>query len=200
MKRIPLALILIRALFGVIILFLAIFYPQNAQVPIVTLMVIGLLTDIFDGIIARRFNVSTLLLRRLDSTIDQLFWICVIVATYVLHPDFFKTNALKLYMIGTAELLAYIVCFIKFRKEVATHAIASKVWALSILAALVQVVLTGDSGWLFDTCFYLGVATRLEIIGILLVLKDWSNDVPSIYHAILLRKGKPIKRNKLFNG
>jgi CDP-diacylglycerol--glycerol-3-phosphate 3-phosphatidyltransferase len=34
----------------------------------------------------------------------------------------------------------------------------------------------------------------------LLVLKKWTADVPSFYHAIQLRKGKEIKRNKYFNG
>jgi len=32
------------------------------------------------------------------------------------------------------------------------------------------------------------------------ILKDWTNDIPSLYHAVLIRKGKEIKRHKLFNG
>ena len=40
----------------------------------------------------------------------------------------------------------------------------------------------------------------IEIIAILLVIKDWTNDVPSLYHAIILRQVKKIMRNKFFNG
>jgi len=95
---------------------------------------------------------------------------------------------------------AYLISFIKFKKEVATHAILSKFWTLTIVGTLIQVILTCDSSVIFTTCFYLGVISRIEIISILLILKVWTNDVPSFYHAILLRKGREIKRNKLFNG
>jgi CDP-diacylglycerol--glycerol-3-phosphate 3-phosphatidyltransferase len=53
---------------------------------------------------------------------------------------------------------------------------------------------------LFQWCFYVGMISRLEIIAILFLLRRWTNDVPSVYHAVLLRKGKEIKRHKLFNG
>lgn len=48
--------------------------------------------------------------------------------------------------------------------------------------------------------FVLGLLSRLEIIAILIMLKSWTNDVPSLLHAIKLRKGVPIKRNRYFNG
>ena len=38
------------------------------------------------------------------------------------------------------------------------------------------------------------------VIAILIVLKEWTNDVPTVYHSYKLRKGLPIKRHKLFNG
>lgn len=200
MKRIPLALIVIRALFGALIFLFAILQVTAYRQLIVALMITGLLTDVFDGIIARRLKVSTQQLRRLDSGTDQFFWLCVIAATYILCPGFFKANEVKMYMLIGAEALTYMVSFAKFRKEVATHAIASKVWALTLLATLVQVVLSCDSGILFDICFYLGLVTRIEIVLILIIMKEWASDVPSIYHATQLRKGKPIKKHKLFNG
>jgi hypothetical protein len=99
-----------------------------------------------------------------------------------------------------AEALTYMISYLRFRKEVATHAILSKVWTLTILATLIQVISTCSSAWIFTTCFYIGLITRIEIIAILFTIRKWENDVPSLYHAILIRQGKPIKRNKLFNG
>jgi hypothetical protein len=93
-----------------------------------------------------------------------------------------------------------MISYIKFRKEVATHAILSKIWTLTIMAVLTQIVLSCESLFLFNLCFYLGMISRIEIMGILLILKNWTNDVPSVYHVVLLRQGKTIKRNKLFNG
>ena len=73
MNKIPLTLIYARLLLGVCILLLSILRIDHYNVIAVVLFATGLLTDIFAGIIARRVNVSSEQLRRLDSTIDQVF-------------------------------------------------------------------------------------------------------------------------------
>ncbi|WP_316793785.1 CDP-alcohol phosphatidyltransferase family protein [Pedobacter frigoris] len=198
--HIPISLIYSRLLFSIVILLLSFTQPEYFRSMINILLITGLVTDVFDGIIARKLNVSTVKFRRLDSFIDQIFWLSALVGAYVICSEFFKENTLLLAVLLGAEALTYIVSYLKFKKEVATHAILSKVWTLTILATLVQIISTCDSSWLFITCFYMGMITRMEIIAILFIIKKWENDVPSLYHAVLIRKGKPIKRNKLFNG
>ncbi|WP_431200554.1 CDP-alcohol phosphatidyltransferase family protein [Mucilaginibacter sp. P19] len=73
MKKIPLLLILSRVLFGIIIIALSLIQCLYFRNIIIILMILGLLSDIFDGIIARRLNVSSPMLRRLDSGVDQFF-------------------------------------------------------------------------------------------------------------------------------
>lgn len=200
MKKIPLVLIWSRLVIGIfLILFSLSDSPLFSSVAIV-LITLGLLSDVFDGIIARRLNVSTTGLRRLDSIIDQIFWISIAVACYIRYPEFFSTNKVKIIILVATEVLAYVVSYLKFKKEVATHAISSKLWTLSLFATLIQLIATSSSTILFNICFVVGVITRFEIIMILLLIRQWTNDVPSVYHAFLLRKGKSIKRNKLFNG
>jgi phosphatidylglycerophosphate synthase len=179
---------------------LGIFKPELFRAIIIALIVLGLLSDIFDGIIARRLNISTEKLRRMDSTVDQFFWLCIVVSAYIVSPVFFKDNLVAILILLALEATCYVISFLKFKKEVATHAIASKIWTLFLFATLIQVIATGNSVLLFYVCFYLGVISRLEIIFILLILKDWTNDIPTVYHAVLIKKGKPIKRHKLFNG
>jgi CDP-diacylglycerol--glycerol-3-phosphate 3-phosphatidyltransferase len=158
------------------------------------------LTDILDGIIARHLNISTQKLRRYDSTVDQVFFISVITATYIQCPDFFKTNIYKLAILFGFEILTYAISFLKFRKEIATHSIGAKIWTLLLFATLIQIILQCKSDILFNLCFWIGLLTRCEIIAIIVILKKWTNDVPTFYHALKLRQGKTIKRNKLFNG
>jgi len=71
--------------------------------------------------------------------------------------------------------------------------------ALIVLGLLTD-IFDGIIARKLNICFYLGIISGVEIMVILLILKVWTNDVPGIYHAILLRQGKTIKRNKLFNG
>lgn len=199
-KRIPEGLIWLRLLLGFVIIGLCILQPAGYRAASVVLLTIGLLSDIFDGIIARKLGISTTRLRRLDSSVDQVFFIAVAFATYWQCPEFFRKNGLQIGILIGLEALTYIVSFLKFRKEIATHSIGAKLWTLTLFGVLVQVLLKCDSGWLFQVCFWLGALTRLEILAIVLTLKKWTNDVPSLYHALRLRQGKEIKRNKMFNG
>lgn len=196
----PAGLIYSRLVLGIVIVVFAVFQPEYLKTLLITAMIWAIISDVFDGIIARMLGISTEKLRRLDSSIDQIFWVCAIVGSFVLCADFYREHYMKISIILLLEVVSYAISFLRFRKEVATHAILSKFWAVTVLAVLIEIALRCDSSFLFDICFYAGVFTRLEIIAILLLIKEWANDVPSVYHAILLRKGKPIKRHKLFNG
>lgn len=200
MKHIPIILIISRLLIAVLFIVASLWHLEWSGWLIISLFSYALLSDIFDGIIARRLNVSTPLLRRLDSSVDQVFWISATVAMFIKCPDFWQEHSRKIILLLCFEAFTYVVSFWKFRKEVATHAIASKIWTLSLFATMVQVMVSCHSNILFEICFYGGVLTRIEIIAILLFLREWTNDVPSFYHAVQLRQGKAIKRNKIFNG
>ena len=193
-------LIYARLILGILVLFSAILNVAHYASIAVTFLTVGLFSDVFDGIIARRLNVSTIGLRRLDSTIDQIFFLCIVIATYLQRPTFFSAHLIALGLLMASEALIYVVSFWKFKREVATHSIGAKFWTLSLFATLVDVTLKGDSTILFQICFWFGIITRIEIVAILAILRDWTSDVPSFLHALRLRRGEEITRNRLFNG
>lgn len=199
-NKIPITLMYSRLAIGCTIILLSLQQINHYKLIAIVLLSVGLLTDVFDGIIARRLNISTQTLRRLDSAIDQLFFISFAIATYIQYPDFFKTNAVLLIILFSFEALTYLVSFVKFRKEIATHTIGAKIWTLLLFATLLQIIVQGHSVVLFTICFWVGLITRLEIIAIMLIIKEWTNDIPTIFHSIKLRQGKAIKRHKMFNG
>lgn len=199
MKRFPLYLIYSRLLFSLAIVVIAVLRLPHFQIYMIVLLLTGVFTDILDGIIFRKLNISDQELRRLDASVGQVFWITVFTSTCFCCPAFFHEHDIKLAIVIGMEVLTYIISFSRFKKEVAVHAISSKIWTLTILATIIQVVLTCHSTILFEISFYVGIATRLEIMLILLIIRQWHSDVPSVYHAVQLRKGKEIKRYKLFN-
>ena len=93
---IPKALIFSRLVIGITLIVLSSLHVENYKTIAVILFTVGLLTDIFDGIIARQLGISTQNLRRLDSSIDQIFFVSVAVATYIQCSAFFSANAVKL--------------------------------------------------------------------------------------------------------
>jgi len=198
--QIPTLLVYSRLVFGLLILIVTLQKPQFFPIYTVVFLTLGLISDIFDGIIARHLGVSDEKLRRLDSNIDQIFFICAIISIYLQQPLFFQQYIWPILILILFEVAIYMVSWIKFHKEVATHSIGAKIWTLFLFALLVQVTLIGQSQILFWIVFGLGILTRAEIIAIILVLKQWQNDVPSLKQAFRIRKGLPVQQNRLFNG
>ena len=54
--------------------------PQWVYFPI---LVIGTLSDIFDGILARRLGVATQRLRRYDSVTDIVYYLLILAAVWI---------------------------------------------------------------------------------------------------------------------
>lgn len=201
MKSIPFLLIYSRILIAIIIGLLT--YFSKATVTdywIVSLMVVGLLTDVFDGIIARRLNVSSEKLRVLDSNVDQFFWLVVIASIFYLNFKYIQENYWGILIILILEFSCYAISYVKFKKPIATHSILAKMWTLSLLAFLIDLTINHTSSIPFIICIILGIISRTEIILIVLKLKKWTTDIPSIFVVSNINKGIPIKKNKLFNG
>ncbi|SDH66671.1 CDP-diacylglycerol--glycerol-3-phosphate 3-phosphatidyltransferase [Chryseobacterium taeanense] len=199
MKTIPYILIAIRFILAPIIILLAYFKGEEYGFFILSLMYFGLLTDIFDGIIARKVGVSSEKLRRLDSQTDLIFWLSLGFAAYILNPDLIKNEWKGILLILAMETLCYIVSILKFKKETCTHAFLSKMWGLSLLIAFTYLIGFQQAGWAFYFMVALGFVAHIDVIMIILILPEWQYDVPSSYHAWKIKKGKKRKKSIFFN-
>lgn len=199
MKNIPYILIATRFIFAPIVFFLSYLKGEESRFLILALMFIGLLTDIFDGIIARKVGVSSEKLRRLDSQVDLVFWLSLGFAAYFMNPELIKEHWSSITTIFILEALCYIISIVKFKKETCTHAWLSKMWGLSLVIAFTYLIGFQKIGWAFDLTIFLGVISHIDVILIILILPKWQYDVPSCYHAWNIRKGKQRKKSTLFN-
>jgi phosphatidylglycerophosphate synthase len=200
MKRLPLILIAFRFLLAPVMLCLGFFYHTTYTKLIVTLLIAGLLSDILDGIIARKQNASTATLRRLDSQTDMIFWLSAGFTAWFIWPAVIRDNNFVIYILLGMEALCYLVSLLKFKRETCSHAYLSKFWGLTLLAAFIDLILNGHAGFLFYFCLIAGIVSHFDRILITLILPSWQHDVPSTYHAWLIRRGKAFKRFRLFNG
>ncbi len=199
MKTIPYILIAIRFLLAPVILFIAYSAGEKARLMILILMYVGLFTDIFDGIIARKAGVSSEKLRRMDSQTDLVFWLSLGFAAYFLNPEIIKNEWQGILLIFLMEALCYIVSLWKFGKETCTHAFLSKMWGLSLLIAFTYLIGFQQAGWAFYLTVILGFISHVDVILIVLLLPKWQYDVPSSYHAWRIRNGKQRKKTIFFN-
>jgi len=200
MKNIPYILIAFRLILGPVMIAITYSYGTVARILLAVLILLGILSDIFDGIIARKQGVSTERLRRLDSQIDVVFWLCTGWCAWLLNPEIIVDNRYGIATIFIMEALTYVFSLLKFGKETCTHALLSKLWGITLFAAFISIIGFGYGGIPLALAIIFGVISHIDVYLIILLLPKWTHDVPSAYHAWLIRQGKDIKRNKLFNG
>ncbi len=198
--NIPMLLITLRLLFAPLIIGLAYFKGVESTFAITILMLLGLLSDILDGIIARYQNISSEKLRRMDSQVDMVFWLSVGIATWLIHPKLIQENIISIRFILIMEGMCYVISLVKFGKETCSHAFLSKLWGISLFIAFTSLLGFNYAGLPFQVAIVLGMVSHIDRMLITLLLPKWTHDIPSAYHAYLIRKRIPFKRNKYFNG
>jgi len=146
----------------------------------------GFLSDVFDGVVARHHGASTSDLRRLDSTVDTIFYLAVAFCAWRLDPE-----ALRPYLpfvgilIGT-EVLNYVTAIVRLGREASYHALTARLFGLLLFIALFTLLATG-SGALLPVAIAAGFLSHAENLAITLVLPEWRHDVPSVLHAWRIR-------------
>ena len=200
MQNIPYLLIFFRLILGPIMIAITYTYGSSARIVLMVLILLGILSDIFDGIVARNQGVSTEKLRRMDSQTDLIFWVCTGWCAWLLNPEIIINNRYAITTIFIMEGLTYVFSFLKFGKETCTHALLSKLWGITLFTAFISIIGFGYGGIPLAMAVIFGIVSHVDVYLIILFLPKWTHDVPSCYHAWLIKKGRSIKRNKLFNG
>ena len=197
--NIPQGLILFRLLLAPIILGLAYFMEESSKPIILVLMYLGLISDILDGIVARKQNLSSAKLRRMDSQTDMIFWLSIGFATWILYPNLISDNSIAIWAILAMEISVYLISILKFKRETCTHAFLSKLWGITLLIAFTSLIGFNHAGIPFHVAIIMGLISHIDRILITLILSEWTHDIPSAYHAYLIRKGIDFKRNEYLN-
>lgn len=184
--RIPLLLTAVRVLLAPVLVILALVRPNRTAFGIC--LVIAFLSDVFDGIIARHLKVATSTLRRFDSIADSIFYVAALSAAWHLYPSVFRSHSAALVVLGALELVRYAFDFTKFNKEAAYHMWSSKIWGVLLFSGFFSLLALGRGGPLVGAAIYAGIVVDVEGLAISMVLRRWTSDVPSIVHAMHLRR------------
>ena len=149
--------------------------------------IIAILSDIFDGIIARRLGVSTVELRQSDSWADIFLFICLAISTSLVYPHVFIDFKTPLLLALAAQLILFTISLIKFKKLPSFHTYTAKAWGVMLLIATVSLF-----GFNYDKPLWLAIVfcwiNSTEEIAMTLLLPEWKCDVLSIFHALNLRR------------
>lgn len=181
----PLALTVLRLLLAPLVLALAAWQPLPAAFG--ACLAAALLSDVFDGVLARRLGQASASLRRLDSLADSVFYGACLWAIWRLQPQVLRSHTLPLLLLLGLEALRYAYDWLRFRREASYHTWSAKLWGLLLFLACWWVLVRGADGWPVGAALFIGIAADVEGLLISALLPCWRHDVPTLVHALRLR-------------
>lgn len=179
---IPFTLTATRVLLAPVLICLAVNFPTRIGFGIC--LVLGLLSDIFDGVIARRLGVVTPALRRFDSIADTIFYLAALFAAWYLYPQAIRPHMVALSVLASLEIARYVVDLAKFKREASYHMWSSKLWGASLFLGFFWLLVLGKTGLAVAIAIYIGIVADIEGLAISLVLREPRIEVPSLIHAL----------------
>ena len=181
-----LALTLLRLALAPVVVTLGL--TRNGGTAVAVLLVIGFLSDVFDGVVARRTGTATPILRRLDSTVDTVFYLGIAAAAWMLHRGEIRPLLPLILLVIATELGTNALCWLRFRREASYHAWSARMFGLALFAALLMLFAAGSPALLLPA-IVVGLLSHLENAAITLVLPEWRYDVRSLFVAWQIRQG-----------
>jgi CDP-diacylglycerol--glycerol-3-phosphate 3-phosphatidyltransferase len=173
-----LSLTLLRVALGLPLLWIAMARASGTLAA--ALIVVGFVSDVYDGVVARRFGVATAGLRRLDSAADTVFYLAAAFAIWRLHPDSVARYRWLVVGVLATQILNHAFEIWKFGKEASYHAYAAKAWGLLLFVSMMMLLLFSDDR-LLPVALVMGLVSHTENFIITLRLPEWQHDVKSIF-------------------
>ena len=152
------------------------------------IVLVALVDDIYDGVLARRWGTDTEGLRRADSAADTVFYLGVAWALWVRETQLLKGNWKLLAVLGALEVARHGFDRWKFGRGAAYHSYLAKAWGLVMGVAVIGVLSFGGPRWLVWVSVMVGIAADLEGFAMSLMLPRWKNDVKGLGAAWRLRR------------
>jgi CDP-diacylglycerol--glycerol-3-phosphate 3-phosphatidyltransferase len=151
------------------------------------IVVTALLSDIFDGVLARRCGCDSAAVRLFDSMSDMVFYLCVGTAIWIGHPQVWRANGGLLAALLGLEAARMAVEIARYGKPASYHSYLAKAWGLVMAAAVVGVFAWPGAEGLVPAALAMGIACNLEGLAMTLVLPVWRRDVKGLRAAWVLR-------------
>jgi phosphatidylglycerophosphate synthase len=191
LTSIPISLVIFRFLVAPFLLWDAL--DGTTSMWFMVAFVAAFLSDIFDGIIARKLSVSNAQLRQADSWADMTLYSFVVASAWLVHPDVVIACRLPLLSLLAAQLIWWIVNLVKYGQPASYHTYSAKLWGITLFIA--TMALFGFESAvipLWISCI-VGIIHSIEEIAMTMILPVWTHDVLSIFHALKLRSESTVK-------
>jgi len=147
-------------------------------------LVVNLVSDILDGLIARVFNQKTAIGARLDSIGDIGTYIAAICGVGIFKWQDLSSNSIPFYVFIGMYVLMYLVSFLKFKKVPSLHLYTFKLTGYVHGIFFAVLFLDEFHLWFYYLAMGWGLLAIVEEIVVLFVLKSLKSDVKGLYWVL----------------
>jgi phosphatidylglycerophosphate synthase len=145
------------------------------------LLAAALISDILDGLIARRFGWISSLGTALDSAADICTFGVAAFGVWRFHPELVRDHGTAFALV-VALWLGTIVCGLwRYGRLASFHTYLSRATAYAIGAFLAVLFIGGFVTWLFWFTVALAVISHLEEFVLMALLPAWTPNVRGVY-------------------
>jgi len=185
LRHVPNVLSGARALAVPVLLVLAF---EEQRVAFTWVLIPALLSDVFDGWIARAFGLESKLGATLDSVADSLMLFVSVYGIWVFHPDVIREHA---WLCGTAVglwALEDVLALARYGRLSSFHTYLSKVVANLLGFFIGWLFLFGFEPWMLYLAAGTSIVASLEELALLRVLPEWRADVRGLWWVLRERR------------
>lgn len=179
--NLPNLISLYRLLVFPVILFMVLAGRENW---FVILLCISLVSDVFDGNLARIFNLQTNFGAALDNLADIFTYAMAFLGLFIFKWTEIESHIWILYIFLGVFIFSYFIAFVRFGKIPGLHlySVVSSGYAQSIFFFILFVF--GFHSWMFYLVVIWGIAAYIEKIFVLIMLDDIKTGVKGLYWVL----------------
>ena len=148
----------------------------------------ALLSDIYDGVLARRWKCDTAGVRLFDSMADTVFYLCTAVALWITLPLLWRSYAGLLVGLLALEGVRFAFDFVKFGKPASYHSYLAKAWGLVMAIAVIGSFAARRASVLIPVALVLGILCNVEGLAMSWVMPLWRKDIKTLREAWGIRE------------
>jgi CDP-diacylglycerol--glycerol-3-phosphate 3-phosphatidyltransferase len=186
-KAIPWSMVAFRLLIGPAMVLVAA-RTEAPQLWLGAMVATGFVSDVYDGILARRWGAATAALRIADSATDVVFYLCILAAALVRHLPVLRDRMWLVIVVLALEGLNMVVGWIRYHRLPSYHSYASKLWGVLLATATIALLCFDGGFWLLTLALAWGILCEGEVLAMSILLPEWTHDVKSLPRAIALRR------------
>jgi len=187
LRQVPNALSGARALAVPVLAVLALLRRETA---FTWVLVPALLSDIFDGLIARLYGLESRVGAMLDSVADTLLLLVSVYGVWTFHPEVLREHAVLCGAAVGLWLLEDLVALLRYRRLSSFHTYLSKVVANLLGLFIGWLFVLGFEPWLLYLAAGGSILASLEELALLGVLREWRADVRGLWWVLKEGRGR----------